>query len=776
MEVVVRELRDILGRANRLEAVKNLLLAYTVFKFLRYVFAYIRAKGFRGAFGSLIKAFLQKSILLGRRFIPGADALVGASVEKSVASLQKKILGKVEEKTKQHALPATSVPTATVLAQLERFKGQENPDWKAGKVSGAIYHGGDDVSKLITQAFGMFTITNPLHPELFPGIRQMEAEVISMVLRMYNAPENACGSMTSGGTESLLMAIKTYRDMAKETRGVTEPEIVAPVTIHTAVDKGAAYFGIKLVHVPIDPATGKVDMKKLARCINRNTIMIAGSSPNFPHGIIDPIPEMAALAKKHNLPMHVDACLGGFIVPFAEKAGFALPYFVDFRNEGVTSISCDTHKYGFAPKGSSVIMYRSKEIRDYQYFITTDWPGGVYCSPTIAGSRPGALVAGCWAAMMHFGESGYVESTRKIIGAARKIGAGIQTIPELKLIGNPLVSVIAFESVSPTLKIYGVADLLEKKGWHLNILQNPPAIHIACTYLTIGAADTLVRDVKEVVEVLRKNPQAGNGDTAAIYGTMASVPDRTVIKDVCKGFLDALTMIFGQKINMNLTENDAQQQQPAQDPLDDMAMGMDMALSMETEMELDFGMLGGMAGLPLDMGDMDGEPHSPPANLTFEDTDPTHPNPAHSSARAPQIPLSRVKAIMKEDEDVSMIAADSIIALAFAGELFLEYFAEKTFEATQRDKRRTVAYKDMARTVREVSNLNFLEDLFPPPQMTVKKPRKKKAEIEDKAEDGIDAMEDEDDQNNANDNADDDAEDVAQQGEEADEEVGEEAN
>ncbi|KAJ3007394.1 UNVERIFIED_CONTAM: hypothetical protein HDU68_003540, partial [Siphonaria sp. JEL0065] len=294
---------------------------------------------------------------------------------------------------------------------------------------------------------------------------------------------------------------------------------------------GASYFGVKLVHIPVDARTGEVDLRKVARAINSNPIMIAGSAPNFPHGIIDNIPALATLAIKNGIPMHVDACLGGFIVPFAEKAGFPLPYCVDFRNEGVTSISCDTHKYGFAPKGSSVIMYRTKEIRNFQYFITTEWPGGVYCSPSIAGSRPGALVAGCWAAMMHFGETGYIDSTRQIIGAARAITCGIDSIPELKLIGKPFVSVVAFESSIPSIKIYGVADLLDKKGWHLNVLQNPPAIHIACTFLTVKAASVLVNDLREAVDLLKKDPMAGNGDVAAIYGTMASVPDRTVIKD-----------------------------------------------------------------------------------------------------------------------------------------------------------------------------------------------------------------------------------------------------
>jgi sphinganine-1-phosphate aldolase len=198
---------------------------------------------------------------------------------------------------------------------------------------------------------------------------------------------------------------------------------VIPVSAHAAFDKGASYFGIKLIHAPVGD-DGCVLIDKVAAAINSNTIMIVGSTPGFPHGSIDDIPALSKLALKHNIGLHVDSCLGGFIVPFAEDAGFPIGFHTDFRLKGVTAISCDTHKYGFAPKGSSVVMYNSRKLRKYQYFLQTEWPGGVYGSPTMAGSRPGALSAGCWAAMIHFGYSGYVDSTKKILTAARDIREG----------------------------------------------------------------------------------------------------------------------------------------------------------------------------------------------------------------------------------------------------------------------------------------------------------------------------------------------------------------
>ncbi|KAJ3332913.1 hypothetical protein HDU76_012650 [Blyttiomyces sp. JEL0837] len=505
---------------------KSLVFYYVLLSQGRQLLRLILIKGPVEGARELIKQLLQKVSSFMRAYVPGANAVVNAEVQKSIKSMQEKMVGPNTDK-KYAALPPTGLDVSSLRSEMNKYHRMGHVDWQSGKVSGAIYHGGEELTALITEAF---------------GVRKMESEVTSMVLNMYNAPANAGASITSGGTESILMSIKTHREWALHTKGITEPEMVVPVTIHAAFDKGADYFGVKIIHIPVEVATGKVDIAKMSRAITSNTILIAGSSPNFPHGIIDDIPALAKLAKKHNIGLHVDACLGGFLVPFMEKAGFPLPHPVDFRVDGVTSISCDTHKYGFAPKGSSVIMYRSQELRKYQYFLSTDWPGGVYASPTIAGSRPGALVAGCWTTMLRLGESGYVESTKQIISSARRIKQGIEGIKGLRVIGNPLVSVISFDA-APPLKIYGIGDLLSRKGWHLNMLQFPEAIHIACTYLTVHSADKLIEDIREAVETLRKDPSAGNGDLAAIYGTAASVPDRSIIADVARGFLDSLTML-----------------------------------------------------------------------------------------------------------------------------------------------------------------------------------------------------------------------------------------
>jgi sphinganine-1-phosphate aldolase len=361
---------------------------------------------------------------IARRSVPGADKLVQKEVEKSIASIHKSMCPDIPGAHKYISLPVNGMKITDITVELDRYSNMGDVDWRNGKISGTIYHGGKDIVRLSTDAFGKFAVSNPLHPEIFAGVRKMEAEIVSMVLKMYHGNDDSCGSVTSGGSESIMMSIKAHRDWALDKKGITDPEIIIPVSAHAAFDKGAHYFGVRLIHTPVDPSTGCADIKAIANAISGNTIMIAGSTPSFPHGSIDNIPEMAQLALKHKIGLHVDSCLGGFLIPFMKDAGYNLPFVTDFRVQGVTSISCDTHKYGFAPKGTSVVMYHSKALRKYQYFLQTDWPGGVYGSPTMAGSRPGALSAGCWAVMLYMGYNGYVEATKKIISTARAIRKG----------------------------------------------------------------------------------------------------------------------------------------------------------------------------------------------------------------------------------------------------------------------------------------------------------------------------------------------------------------
>ncbi|KAL9979255.1 hypothetical protein ACROYT_G016892 [Oculina patagonica] len=446
-------------------------------------------------------------------------------------------------------LPAKGMSEKELMKEIDDYLKLGDVKWQEGRVSGAIYNGGKELTDVLTKVYAKYTWANPLHVDIFPDVRKMEAEVVQMCVNMFRGGKDACGTMTTGGTESILMACKAYREWARE-RGITKPEIVAPISIHAAFDKAAHYFNIKLVHVPVDENTRKCNIKAMRRAITRNTILLCGSAPQFPHGVIDPIEDMAKLAKKYNLGLHVDSCLGGFLVPFMKKAGFDIPPF-DFAVDGVTSISCDTHKYGYSPKGSSVIMYSDKHLRHFQFFVAPDWQGGIYACPTMPGSRPGAVIASTWAALMYFGESGYVDSTRKIVQTRMKIEEGLRKVKGIYVLGKPEVSVVAFGSKD--FDIYRLGDALTKRGWHLNSLQFPSSIHICVTYLNTqeGVADLFVKDVSDCTAELLTDGSAKTSGMGAIYGMSQSIPDRSIVSELACGFLDCMYTIGNQPAEEN---------------------------------------------------------------------------------------------------------------------------------------------------------------------------------------------------------------------------------
>jgi sphinganine-1-phosphate aldolase len=259
-------------------------------------------------------------------------------------------------------IPPQGLSPEEVLKRMKELKSLDEKNWKGGKVSGVIYSGDEKLTALMNEAYSLFSLTNPLHPEIFPSIRKFEAEIIRMTANMMNGDSEVCGAVTSGGTESILMAVKTYREQFKK----QNPEIVIPVTAHAAFDKAGNYFGVKVVHVRLDKDF-KVDVKALESAITKNTIMIMGSAPQYSSGVVDPIPELAAIALKHGIGMHVDSCLGGYVLPWVQKSGVdkgKIPFF-DFRVPGVTSMSVDTHKYGYATKGTSVILFKNEDLRKH---------------------------------------------------------------------------------------------------------------------------------------------------------------------------------------------------------------------------------------------------------------------------------------------------------------------------------------------------------------------------------------------------------------------------
>ncbi len=441
-------------------------------------------------------------------------------------------------------LPEVGRSRTEILKEMEELASLERARWQRGFASGAVYHGDEEYIDFLCRAYAINSQSNPLHADLWPSTVKYEAEIVSMTANMLGAGAvgdggdavEICGTVTSGGTESILLAMKTYRDWARARKGIMAPEMVVPSSAHAAFDKAAQYFNISIVRVPVGPDF-RADVAAMREAVTKNTIVIVGSAPSFPHGVIDPIEELSELAREKGSGFHVDACLGGFLLPWAERLGYEVPPF-DFRLRGVTSISVDTHKYGYAPKGTSVILYRGRELRRYQYFKVTDWSGGLYVSPTIAGSRPGGLIASCWAAMVSMGESGYLEAARKILLAAEEIKAGIASIPELYILGKPLWN-IAF--ASDTVDIYRVMDFMSGRGWSLNPLQKPPSVHICVTlrHAQKGVMGRFMEDLRAAVEHVKSNPQQ-EGGMAPIYGMAATVPDRKVVAELLDGYLDTL--------------------------------------------------------------------------------------------------------------------------------------------------------------------------------------------------------------------------------------------
>lgn len=436
-------------------------------------------------------------------------------------------------------IPPQGQPPETVLDTMVALQRMETDGWRDGYVSGAVYHGDAAHIEFLNRVYALHSQTNPLHADVWPSISKYEAEIVAMTAQMLGggqSGEEICGTLSSGGTESILLAMKTYRDRARAERGIRRPEMVLPVTAHAAFDKAGQYFGIKLVRVPVDRGY-RADVRAAAAAITRRTVVVVGSAPSFPHGMVDPIAELSELARRRGIGFHTDACLGGFVLPWAAELGYPVPLF-DFRLPGVTSISADTHKYGYAAKGTSVILYRTPELRRYQYFTITDWPGGLYFSPSFAGSRPGALSAACWAAMVAMGREGYLKATRSILETAAFIKDGLRAIPELFILGDPLW-VVAFGARN--LDIYRVMDAMRRRGWSLNGLHRPSCVHLCVTlrHTQPGVKERFLQDLAAAVAEVRKAPQA-EGGMAPVYGMAATLPLRGVVSNFLKAYMDVL--------------------------------------------------------------------------------------------------------------------------------------------------------------------------------------------------------------------------------------------
>lgn len=429
-----------------------------------------------------------------------------------------------------------------ILKTLKDYK-KDDANWADARTFGLIYHHSDEHEEFLKEAHNIYFSENGLNPLAFKSLKKLEHEIVRMACSLFHGEEDAVGTVTIGGTESLLMAVKTYRDRKRKKQIFKKGplEIIAPQSVHVAVDKAAHYFGMKVVHIPLD-SDYRVDVKKLEKAINRKTAMIVASAPQYPHGVMDPIEEIGAIALRHKIPLHVDSCLGGFMLPFLEMLGEKIPPF-DFRVPGVTSISADLHKYAHTCKGTSLVLYKNEDYLQDQFFVYTDWPGGIYASPTMPGSKPGGPIAAAWASLVSMGVEGFKESARRTLKVTRSITEAINAMEELKVIGRPIMTAFAFKTTGK-LNIFALADALESKGWHFDRQQRPNSIHMTINPNHEQVYQELINDIKTCVEEIKKNPQAHKEGSAPIYGLMSSMPVRSLVKSNIKKMM---TKMYGKE-------------------------------------------------------------------------------------------------------------------------------------------------------------------------------------------------------------------------------------
>lgn len=423
-------------------------------------------------------------------------------------------------------IPQTGLSKQEILSTLQAFKVRDM-DWKAGKVFCYVYNPGEDPAEVTREAYMSFLTENGLDPTVFPSMLKLETDVVRMVINLLHGDSTAVGHLTTGGTESIMLAVKTARDKARaEKPHVKEPEMVLPKTAHAAFHKAAHYLSVKLVLVDIDPQTFKVRAEDMEKAITENTILLVASAPSYSQGVIDPISEIGAIAQKHDLLFHVDACVGGVHLAFMRKMGYEIPDF-DFSIPGVTSISTDLHKYGYAAKGCSVIMYRSKDIRKYQIFACTETTAYTLINPTVLSTKSGGPMAGAWAVLNFLGEEGYMRNIKTVQEATRQLMEGVNTIPELRVLGGPAMSMFSF--ASDAINVYQLADEMAKRGWYIqgqfSTPLTPRNLHISISFGNAHSVDALLKDLRECVEVVKTKEPIDTDAIQSMVGMALQSPD-----------------------------------------------------------------------------------------------------------------------------------------------------------------------------------------------------------------------------------------------------------
>lgn len=414
-------------------------------------------------------------------------------------------------------MPQSGTGVDQVIAELEARRARD-VRWDLGRTFGLVYDGGPSVHEVAERAARLFLHENALNTKAFPSLAAIQADVVGWTGSLLNAPPEAAGFMTSGGTDSILCAVLAARERGAKERGITAPEMVLAESAHAAFHKAAHMFGVKAVKTRVRPGW-TADPDAMRAALTPNTVLVVGSAPQYPQGVVDDIPAIAALAAGAGASCHVDACMGGFVLPFAERLGRPVPSW-DFRVPGVTSISADVHKLGYAPKGASVVLYRTKALRAYQTFLFDDWLGGFYGSPGLQGTRSGLPMAAAWAVMRHLGVEGYLKLTEATLANADRIRAAIAAIPGLRVLGDSryhLVALSADPAAPAPLDVFALGDALAKRGWYLDRQGPPDSLHMTVSASNTKAVEAFVADLEAAAAGIGAGRAA---DRSTTYATL----------------------------------------------------------------------------------------------------------------------------------------------------------------------------------------------------------------------------------------------------------------
>jgi glutamate/tyrosine decarboxylase-like PLP-dependent enzyme len=388
--------------------------------------------------------------------------------------------------------------------------------WRDGRAFSLAYSAGPEVHEVADEAYRRFSGDNALNTDAFPSLRRMQTDVVSIVADWVGAGPETAGFMTSGGTESILMAVKAARERGRAERGVTSPNIVLPTSAHAAFEKACHYFGLESRRVPVR-ADWRADPEAMAAAVDDDTVLMVGSAPQYPQGVVDPIEEIAALAAARDINCHVDACMGGVTLPYLRRLGFPIPAW-DLSVHGVTSVSVDLHKYGYTAKGASVIMYRNRTLRAYQTFVTDNWLGGLYGSSGVLGTKGGGSIAAAWAVLQHLGDEGYLRLAATARRGAEQLAAAIASTPELVVRAAPDSTLVAFGAADPDhLDVFAVADELWRLGWYVDKQAPPASLHCTVNAVHDGLIDEFVGSLRTAIDTVLSARSTGQSGS---YGTV----------------------------------------------------------------------------------------------------------------------------------------------------------------------------------------------------------------------------------------------------------------